>query len=434
MAALQQQFKPFKKPATTFKPFNGKVVASVLYTEYLTVWEGSVRSAKTVASLLAWIKYITESPETVFLMSGYTLGSLYRNCIQGPFGFLALTGNLAKYQTDNTGAKYIAFAGKVIYCFGGGQSNSMNIIHGLTIGGWYADEIDKHHKDFINEAFSRSVVSTDRRNMWTLNPTNPTHWIYTEYIDRYKEINLPGYRYHHFTLDDNPVITPERKAELERQYSGVFYARYIKGLRVRAEGAIYQAFNESMIIDALPTGRDADNNPLILEEMGIDFGGSGSASAFCLVAYTLGFGRVYILDEMYDRDNLSVEALKSRFERCILQWKNLYKHFYECYADNAEQLIIKSFRNMGLPVGVHNAKKVEINDRIRVVDMLMGQGRFFIMRNCTETIKAIQSAVWDEKKGERLDDGTVNVDSLDAMEYSIERHITDLVRGSARKG
>ena len=51
-------------------------------------------------------------------------------------------------------------------------------------------------------------------------------------------------------------------------------------------------------------------------------------------------------------------------------------------------------------------------------------------RNCRETIGALKSALWDSKKvteDVRLDDGTTNIDNLDAMEYSFEREIPALI-------
>ena len=64
--------------------------------------------------------------------------------------------------------------------------------------------------------------------------------------------------------------------------------------------------------------------------------------------------------------------------------------------------------------------------------MLIGAGRFFVLANCKHTIDALKSAIWDEKKlteDVRLDNGTTNIDSLDAMEYAIERDIPTLIDG-----
>ena len=43
------------------------------------------------------------------------------------------------------------------------------------------------------------------------------------------------------------------------------------------------------------------------------------------------------------------------------------------------------------------------------------------MRKCKAVIAALQEAVYaDDQKDKRLDNGTTNVDSLDALEYSTE--------------
>ena len=61
---------------------------------------------------------------------------------------------------------------------------------------------------------------------------------------------------------------------------------------------------------------------------------------------------------------------------------------------------------------------------------LMAAGRFFVLKSCPKTSEALMAAVWDERsptKDVRLDDGTMNIDSLDAMEYAYEREIGALV-------
>lgn len=50
---------------------------------------------------------------------------------------------------------------------------------------------------------------------------------------------------------------------------------------------------------------------------------------------------------------------------------------------------------------------------------------------CDSLVAAFCSAVWDPDeitKNIRLDDGTSDIDSLDAFEYTIERYITKLIK------
>jgi hypothetical protein len=59
----------------------------------------------------------------------------------------------------------------------------------------------------------------------------------------------------------------------------------------------------------------------------------------------------------------------------------------------------------------------------------MGADRFHVMDHCTHTIDAFKTALWDAKKlhDERLDDGTTNIDSLDAVEYSTEKYQKQII-------
>ena len=59
----------------------------------------------------------------------------------------------------------------------------------------------------------------------------------------------------------------------------------------------------------------------------------------------------------------------------------------------------------------------------------MAQGRFHLMRRCLYVRKALENAVWDDKHADtRLDDGTTDIDTIDAMEYSIEPFMTQLLQ------
>ena len=54
----------------------------------------------------------------------------------------------------------------------------------------------------------------------------------------------------------------------------------------------------------------------------------------------------------------------------------------------------------------------------------MGGGRFFYMPEADTLKEALCAALWSDKragKDLRLDDGTTDIDTLDAFEYIIER-------------
>ena len=265
-----------------------------------------------------------------------------------------------------------------------------------------------------------------------MNPCNPKASIYEEYIDKYKRQGLAGgYLYEHFTIKDNATITPERIAEIESRYdpNTVWYRRDILGERAVAEGLIYQLFAdqpERFIVDDIP---GFINHAVI----GVDFGGGTSAHAFCCLGF---FGNsLVVLDEYRETQALNPTKLEKDFvdfvKRCQMRWL-----VTDCWCDSAEQTLINGLRTAAaqnrIGINIGNALKKPINDRIRAACLLMGAGRFYVNRACKWTIDALKCAIWDSKKPTedvRLDNGTTNIDSLDALEYAFERDIPTLIEG-----
>lgn len=59
----------------------------------------------------------------------------------------------------------------------------------------------------------------------------------------------------------------------------------------------------------------------------------------------------------------------------------------------------------------------------------MAQGRFFVTEKCAALSSALCSALWkpDSFHDTRKDDGSTDIDSLDALEYCIERDMQKLL-------
>ena len=72
-----------------------------------------------------------------------------------------------------------------------------------------------------------------------------------------------------------------------------------------------------------------------------------------------------------------------------------------------------------IPLKIDDCVKGRIVDRIELDCQLFGQGKRFILRKCKGLIEAYTEALWSDKgEDERLDDGSTDIDSLDANEYS----------------
>ena len=58
---------------------------------------------------------------------------------------------------------------------------------------------------------------------------------------------------------------------------------------------------------------------------------------------------------------------------------------------------------------------------------LIGANKFKILSRCEKTIEALSNAVWEEDKDDvRIDNGTINIDVLDAMEYAFSNYIPSI--------
>ena len=411
----------------------------------MCVAEGAIRSGKTIDHCIIAAAYLEQSPDRFHLASGSTIGNAKLNIgVCNGFGLEALfrgrcrwgkyRDNEALFIRTQTGEKVVIFVG-------GAKADSYKRILGNSYGLWIATEINEHYDcpdsriSFVKVATGRQLAAQKPFTLWDLNPCAPGHQIYTDYIDAYRERGLAGgYLYEHFTIKDNATITPERLAEIESRYdpASVWYRRDILGERAVAEGLIYQQFAddpERFLLDDLPAG-DAIRNVVI----GVDFGGGTSAHAFCAMGFTVQ-GRLVVLDEYREKRALDPNRLARDFvdfaRRCRARWV-----VSDVWCDSAEQTLINGLRSAaagaGLGLNIGNALKRPINDRIRATCIVMGAGRFFVARQCVETIDALRTATWDGKKlteDVRLDDGTTNIDSLDALEYAFEREIPALIDG-----
>lgn len=385
----------------------------------INLLHGSVRSGKTWISLVLWAFWVLTMPrDKNFLMAAKTLTSLKRNCLD------LLTGLVGeKYFSYNMTLKQGVLFGRKIFLEGASDVRAEGKIRGMTLAGAYCDELTLFPEDFFTMLLSR-LSEPGAKLFGTTNPDNPQHFIKKDFIDRADELGLLVMQ---FLIDDNGFLPPDYVDGLKKEYTGVFYERYILGRWVAADGVIYKNFADD-------TNRFLMKNPpeIAFASVGVDFGGNQSATAFVLNGFTKNLKQVVTLDEFYLKDKISPAELEACFVAFIR--KNLRKYkIYDVWCDSTETTLIRGLENAaakaGLPVCVRNAVKGRIVDRIRFFNALMSHGRYFILEHCVHTVDALRSAVWDAKSLEdkRLDDGVLNVDSLDALEYSTEYYMNDLI-------
>lgn len=408
----------------------------------ISVAEGAVRSGKTVANVFVFADLLEHAPDRLHLATGSTLGNAKLNLgdcnglglerlFAGRCRWTRYRGNEALVVRTEAGERVVIFAG-------GKNADAYKHIRGNSYGMWLATEIDLHADSFIKEAFNRQLAARDRRVFWDLNPCAPSHPIYRDYLDRFEALG-GRYNWEHFTIRDNPAVTPERLSAVMAQYDvgSVWYRRDILGERCAADGLIYRRFADdpgAYTVERIDPG-EADYLTI-----GVDFGGNRSRTAFAATAVmkkgTVPGGFTVVLDHLVAgaKGEVDAERINREFDRFLAAVRERMPGVPVRYvfADNEAQVLVNSLRRHlasqtasgpGGRVIVADAAKRKIVDRIAFVNTLMSQGRLRLTAECGILADGLARAVWDEKSpvDKRLDDFTSDIDILDAFEYSIER-------------
>lgn len=322
--------------------------------------------------------------------------------------------------------------GEDAYCLGTEKINQVAKIQGSSIKYAYGDEIAKWNREVFEMLKSRLDKPYSCFD-GACNPENPTHWL-KAFIDSDIDIYLQQYR-----LFDNPYLPREYVENLCKEYAGtIYYDRLIEGKWKRAEGAIYRAFadNPDKFI------RKVKPEEIKIINIGIDFGGNGSGHSFVATAKLRDGKTAAIMSRKHMKKDFSQGIDANKLSDLFLQFVKdvIIKYGRPEFAfwDNAETVLGQSIENAcrkQFPfLTVLPAWKKKINDRINYTVRLMGAGLFCVTEDCETLSKAFQDAVYNSKsqEEERLDDGSTDIDTLDAFEYTIERDISGVYYNPVR--
>ena len=416
------------KPKKTI-PFNfgDKHIDYIRKCQYNTynIAEGAVRAGKTIDNVYAFAHELETTPDKIHLATGSTAANAKLN-IGDANGFgleYIFRGQCrwGKYKGNEClvikGPK-THYKQKVVIFAGASLANSFKKIRGNSYGMWIATEINLHHDDTIKEAFNRTLASRRRKFFWDLNPDNPNATIYVDYIDKYIEKAnkgelLGGINYQHFTIFDNINISEVSRNAFISQYEmgSLWYMRDIEGKRCIAEGLI----NRSL---AREYSQDNDQQPHYISQriaaqydyekllIGVDFGGTGSGHAFSACGITRNYEKLIALaserhldSEEADIDPEDLGKLLVVFVREIIK---RYGIVDEINCDSAEPVLIRGLKKSLAEAGygnirVRNARKDYINNRIFAFSLIYAQNRFYYTENCDTLLKALTTAVWNQK-------------------------------------
>ncbi|WP_067258908.1 PBSX family phage terminase large subunit [Methanobrevibacter cuticularis] len=399
------------KKTNTFKldPFGATNLHYLNNSNYfINIQHGAIRSAKTTASIVRWLKFIKEHPFTDFLMTGNTQTSLYRNVLRPMMTLMDSLGISYDWRKN----EYLEIEGNICWLMGFSHEGIANRVPGVTLGGWYADEINTYPKILVDLALDR-LSEEGSQAFWTLNPTNPYHYIYKEYIENEEKKAVGDVKVWHYTIDDNPSLSEEYKARLRRRYppGTVDHKRKIEGLAAVAEGVIYSKFVEELnTFD--PKDPKYENIHYNQYALSTDYGSS--------TVHVVGlFGTIFnkkgneyhLLDEYYydatDPENngiqLDDEELYKNASEKLLDSSFLLSKWWTPHDAASLRTTLKKKTYMSRPIPV-DSYTPDVNNDIQEIQKLFANYKFKISKNCVNSIVHAQTYAWDQKAKQRGED------------------------------
>ena len=376
---------------------------------------GATRSGKTFLDYYLIPKRIrnVSGRDGLYLILGNTKTTLQRNIIE-PLQNIWGTALVSDIKSDNTASMF----GEKVHCIGADKINQVDKLRGSSIKYCYGDEIVTWHEDVFNMLKSRLDKGYSRFD-GTCNPENPNHW-FKKFVDS------PGIDifYQEYTIYDNPFNPPEFVRNLEKEYAGtVYFDRYILGKWKRAEGIVFRNFadnTESFFVSKAEL-------PERFRWCGIGYDLGGNKSNYGLVASALGYdGVLYVLkaDEILPQQLRieDVENCAKEFIECVESTYSVRANF--CYVDDNYYTTINGLNDWRYMFNSAAFVKssMPLEDRPLMLTKLMAQGRFKVVRDeCEPLVAQLSDAVYDKKSTRAIicDDGSMNIDMIDAFFYSI---------------
>lgn len=369
----------------------------------INILHGSVRSGKTWISLVLWAFWMLTMPEdAAYLMVAKTLTSLRRNCLD----LLETLVGKSNFSYS-LAAKQAVLFGRTVYLEGVNDARAESKIRGMTLQGAYCDELTLFTQDFFTMLLSR-LSMPEAKLFGTTNPDSPNHWLKSEYLDRSQELDLMEMR---FTINDNEFLDPEYVRQLKREYTGVFYERFILGNWVIAEGLVYSMFSEKEhVVHVLPECCAHPEKGQGEYYISVDYGTKNpfSAGLWCVS----GGGATRIAEYYYDgrksKKPRTDEEHYAALEKLIRHevWnsgrRTVESYPIQCVViDPSAASMIECIRRHG-SFSVRAAKN-DVIPGIGITGSLLAAGKLKIHADCKDCIREFGIYSWDEKaKGDQV--------------------------------
>lgn len=390
------------------------------------ICDGSVRSGKTVSMILGFVHWAMRFFDGKnFGICGKTISSTERNIILPLLNMPDITDYYSLQYIRGENKRIIVRSGShtnTFFIFGGKDESSYTLVQGITLSGVLFDEVALMPKSFVDQAVARTLSEPEARYWFNCNPESAEHWFYKEWIcntRQKKALHL------HFTMQDNPILSPEQIADAERLYTGVFYNRYIKGLWCVAEGLIYPMFDKAVHVTHHPELQPGGDYYI-----SCDYGTLNPTSAGLWYLQPDGHAirlREYYYDGRKTKTPRTDEEHYTALEQLAGEVAGKVR---AVIVDPSAASFIECIRRHGL-FRVWQADNSVLNG-IRDTSSLLQMQYLHICDNCTDIIREFSLYRWDESATE---DRPIkeNDHAMDDMRYFVRTAMTRTLKTIRRR-
>ena len=418
-------------PYVAFSTKHKKAILDIINPDITFTWiEGGMRGSKNVTACAGWGIFLETSKDELHLAIGVTVATAKMNIIDSNgFGMKHIFKGRChegKYKENN--ALYIDMPDglqKVIIIVGGGKADSFTRFEGYSIGSVYFDQIELLHLKTIKKAVQRTIAATDRCHIISGNPTFPDSEVYTEIEEGWKRTGR--YRFHHFTMWDNPAINRERRKEIVSEYNtdSVWFKNDILGHRIGLADLVYDMSKVEYVDEV-----ELDDHIMVLD-LSIDTGYANSA--FAATVYGLSKNKyVYVLDTEYFQPTTKNKKAPSEYcndiKRLMDANRLIYHRGYDTQIVDSADAAIRNQMSYQKGIDIDPAKKLDKKQMIQYVQDLFTLGR-------VKVLMTKRNQIWvNEHKRYRIKEDTEDVikkhdHTCDNMQYYVVKNLSKLGLG-----
>ena len=367
------------------------------------VCDGAVRSGKTLVmglSFFLWAQTCFQGQR--FGVCGKTISSLRRNVLSEILPRLeGLGARWKERRTENLVTVQFLGHENQYYIFGGRDESSAALIQGITLAGVLLDEVALMPRSFVEQACARCSVAGSR--LWfNCNPEGPNHWFYKTWVQQAESRNCLRL---HFTMEDNPSLTPEIRRRYHNLYTGVFYQRFVLGQWVQAEGRVYDFFTADMAA-APPQHCDKWH-------ISCDY---GTVNPTSMGLWGRCGGVWYRVKEFYFDSRVQQRQMTDAEYADALQELAGERKIASVIVDPSAASFMEVLRRRGWQV---RKADNDVLRGIRLTSDCLKSGKIVLCEGCTDCLREMEEYTWDLSSGQKDRVRKEHDHAMDDMRYFV---------------